>query len=150
MGLLLLWPLFSYPCPGPVNLVWHLPSALVVTWLALCGVVPAATETGRLWIRVAIIGVGHPLVMAVLSILMLPITFVLALAASWVGTAIVLERFLDLLWEDTHRLTARVLGPTRTVWAGLQSCCTGSRRSSTDRRTEVEVSSLMLVCTFSR
>jgi len=99
--------------PGLAGLLYQVPLATVVAWLALRREARERGKEDALWPLVGIAGVGAPVALFVISrIPLLPGAPILALVAHWVGISLLLDRYLDVNFDESYRLTGAVVLPT--------------------------------------
>ncbi|MGC9318016.1 MAG: hypothetical protein ACP5KN_08275 [Armatimonadota bacterium] len=102
--------------PGLVGLAYQIPLAALIAWLAVRGEVARQGRREVLLPLIAAIGVGGPVAVFVIARIPIPLSWVLALVAHWVGVSMLLDYYLNVRLEESYRLTGSILVPTWLAW----------------------------------
>lgn len=108
--------IFDALFPGLVGLLYQIPLAALIAWLAIRGEVARQSRREMLLPLIAAIGVGGPVAVFVIARIPIPFAWVLALVAHWVGVSMLLDYYLDVRLEESYRLTGSILVPTWLAW----------------------------------
>ncbi|MEA3403112.1 MAG: hypothetical protein U9R79_17860 [Armatimonadota bacterium] len=108
--------IFDALFPGLVGLLYQIPLAALIAWLAIRGEVARQSRREMLLPLIAAIGVGGPVAVFVIARIPIPLSWVLALVAHWVGVSMLLDYYLDVRLEESYRLTGSMLVPTWLAW----------------------------------
>lgn len=108
--------IFDALFPGLVGLLYQIPLAALIAWLAIRGEVARQSRREMLLPLIAAIGVGGPVAVFVIARIPIPLSWVLALVAHWVGVSMLLDYYLDVRLEESYRLTGSILVPTWLAW----------------------------------
>ncbi|MBD3291536.1 MAG: hypothetical protein GF393_01320 [Armatimonadia bacterium] len=97
--------------PPLVGLLYQIPLAAAVAWIALRPHVRDREKEEALWPLVGLIGAGGPVLMFIVARLPLPAAPLLALIAHWVGVSLLLDHYLDAHFDESYALTGPAVLP---------------------------------------
>lgn len=97
--------------------LYQMPTGFVLAYLlARPQARDSVSDRAVLWVAL-MVGVGGALVFFLsLGLGASFLTLLLAIAIMWVGTSFALDKYLDVDWESSQRITGLVCGPIRLVW----------------------------------
>lgn len=117
--------------PAAWAFVFQIPTAFVLAYLILRSQADDKVSNRTLLQVAAAVAIGGG-GLSFLAFVLGPsiVTALIAVAVMWVGTSFALDKYLDVDWESSQRLTGLVCGPIWLVWiilgAVLRLALTGS------------------------
>jgi hypothetical protein len=98
-------------------LLYQLPIGLGLAYLLARPQARPGVSDAAVWRVAAVCGGGGALAfLVIMGLGASALTALLALAVMWVGTSFALDKYLDVDWESSQRLTGILCGPIWIVW----------------------------------